>query len=216
MNFQKKQIVKTATTVFVSLFLLLFALTPTEAQTAQAEAQQVQRTDARATAGAYGPSPSYPYGRPNPAAPPELQQFDFMVGEFDCQEGTRWPDGSWNEFWAIWNARYFLNGHGIQDVYWNPMRSTSNLRIFDPKGGRWKVTYFQMPGYFSGVWEGKKEGDNMVVRRKIAPVEGKQRTSRLTFSNIHPGGYDWIGETVTEGDEENARAFWRSSCQRRR
>ena len=74
--------------------------------------------DPRGGLALYEPSPAYPYGRPNPAAPPELRQFDFMVGEFDCKEATRNADGSWNEFWAIWNARYFLNGFGIQDVCW--------------------------------------------------------------------------------------------------
>lgn len=212
MNFSKKQIVKTATIIFVSLFLFRFVLIATEAQ----QEQKVQRTDARATAGAYEPNPAYPYGRPNPAAPPELQQFAFMVGEFDCQEATRKADGSWNEFWAIWNARYFLNGFGIQDVYWNPRFSTSNLRIFDPKAGRWKVTFFKMPGYGSGVWEGKKEGEKIVLRNQPRGPEGKKRVARLTFSNMRADGYDWIAETITEGEEDNPRATWRAACQRRR
>lgn len=209
MKVQEKQTAKTATTLFVSLFLILFACT-------SARAQKEQRTDACATAGAYEPNPAYPFGRPNPAAPPELRQFDFMVGEFDCKEATRNADGSWNEFWAIWNARYFLNGFGIQDVYWNPRFSTSNLRIFDPKAGCWKVTFFKMPGYASGVWEGKKEGEKIVLQNQPRGPEGQKRVSRLTFSNIRADGYDWVAETVIKGDKENPRAGWRASCQRRR
>ena len=190
--------------------LLFCALLPS--LSAQAE----QSTDVRATAGTYGPSPAYPFGRPNPDAPPELQQFDFMVGEFDCEEATRSRDGSWNEFKAIWNARYFLNGYGIQDVYWNPRFSTTNLRIFDPAVGRWKVTYFKMPRYGSGVWEGKKEGDKIILRNDPPGEQGTRRISILTFSNIRSDGFDWLGGSYRENDPANIRQGWRSSCKRRR
>ena len=73
-----------------------------------------------------------------------------------------------------------------------------------------------MPGYSSGVWEGKKEGERIVLQNQPRGPEGQKRVSRLTFSNIRADGYDWVAETVIEGDKENPRAGWRSSCQRRR
>ena len=69
---------------------------------------------------AYAASPAYPYGRPHPEAPAELEQFAFMIGEFDCVDQIRQQDGSVIRFRAIWNAHYFLNGFGIQDEYWTP------------------------------------------------------------------------------------------------
>ena len=171
--------------------------------------------DGNAPLGAYEPNAAYPYGRPNPDAPPELTQFDFMVGEFDCEEATRNQDGTWNEFLAVWNAAYFLNGHGIQDRYWNPRFSTSNLRIFDPREGLWKVTFFKMPGYASGVWTGKKEGDKIVLRNDPPGESGTRRISILTFSNIRSDGFDWLGGSYLESDSENIRHGWRSSCKRR-
>ncbi len=151
----------------------------------------------------YAPSPAYPFGHPNPGAPAELAQFAFMVGEFDCVDEIRQSDGSRTRFRAIWSARYFLNGFGIQDEYWTPRFFTSNLRIFDPKTGKWQVTFFRMPGYQSGVWQGVWEGDRMVMRQG-------ERTSGpgLTFYNITPGGFDWHSGGESPG--------WTSSCKRRR
>lgn len=152
--------------------------------------------------GTYEPSPAHPFGRLNPDAPPELQQFAFMIGAFDCIDQIRQQDGSWLEFPAVWNAFYFLDGHGIQDKYWAPTFSTSNIRIFDPEKGTWMVTFFKMPGYQSGVWEGVQEGETMVMR------QGGQTTgSGLTFYNITDTGFDW---------RSGNNPGWKSSCTRRR
>lgn len=150
----------------------------------------------------YAPSPAYPFGRMNPAAPAETKQFAFMIGAFDCVDEIRQPDGKTVRFPAIWNARWFLNGHGIQDEYWSPRFSTSNLRIYDAKTKQWQVTFFRMPGYQSGVWQGKKEGDNMVMRQG-----GATTGPGLTFHNIREDGFDWH----SGGDQPG----WTSSCTRR-
>lgn len=152
---------------------------------------------------AFAPSPAHPFGRPNPAAPPQLAQMAFMVGEFDCVDEIRQRDGSRLRFKAIWNARYFLNGFGIQDEYWTPTFFTSNVRIYDPSTAQWKITFFRMPGYQSGVWEGGPEGDAMIFRSG-----GRTDGPGLTFHNITDAGFDWH----SGGDDPG----WTSTCTRRR
>lgn len=163
----------------------------------------------------YEPSPAFPFGRLNPEAPPETAQFAFMVGEFDCVDQILNPaDGSWQTFKAIWNASYFLNGYGIQDKYWSAQVVTSNIRVFDRKKKKWVVTYFKKPDYASGVWEGEKEDDKLVMRQEIKSPDGKSTgASRLTFYDISDEGFAWIAEAVF-GDQ--ARPSWKSSCKRRR
>ena len=57
---------------------------------AQAEsAPKVQDQTAAEVDVTYAPSPAYPNGRMNPDAPPEVAQFAFMVGEFDCIDEMR-------------------------------------------------------------------------------------------------------------------------------
>ena len=159
----------------------------------------------------YEPSPSNPFGKLNPNAPKETAQFDFMIGEFDCNDKIINPqNGKWVERKTVWNSKYFLNGGGIQDSYWSNPTVASGTRIFDAKKDKWIVNYFQtFPSYFAGVWEGKKEGDKMIMRAARGENE-----SRLTFHNIKRDGFDWIGETVTK--DGKATAFWIISCKRRR
>lgn len=97
----------------------------------------------------------------------------------------------------------FLNDFGIQDEYWTPQFFTSHIRIFDPSITRWRVTFFRMPGYHSGVWEGvpgRGSPDHAPGRPTTGPG--------LTFYNITEEGFDW-----RSGDED---AGWQSTCTRRR
>ncbi len=158
----------------------------------------------------YEPSPSYPFGKLNPKAPPETAQFSFMIGEFACDDKVRQSDGTWLESKTVWNSSYFVNGGGIQDRYWSKQVVASGTRIFDKKKGKWIVNYFQtFPTYFAGIWEGKKEGDKMIMRAPRGENE-----SRLTFHNITKDGFDWIGETVAK--DGKASPFWIISCKRKR
>ncbi len=113
----------------------------------------------------YDPSPAYPHGRLHPDAPPETAQFEFMLGELDCTDQLRNPDGTWRKFPAI---------------------VTSNIRVFDSRAGVWKVSWFKMPGYGSGVWEGKKEDDRLVMRQPTTLSDEREAESRLTFFDISP------------------------------
>lgn len=179
-----------------AMYMMLLAAAPLGAQaTGDRDSSEPNVT--------YAPSPAHPFGRPNPAAPPELEQFAFMIGEFDCVDEVRQRDGSRLRFDAIWNAHYFLNGFGIQDEYWTPTFFTSNIRIFDPDAGRWKITYFRMPGYQTGVWEGGLEGDRLIFRSG-----GRTEGPGLTFHQITDDGFEW-----NSGGDDPA---WTSSCRRRR
>ena len=107
----------------------------------------------------YEPSKENPFGQMNPNAPKELKEFDFMVGVCDCVDSIPQSGGKWITFPSIWQAKYFLNGYGIQDNNFNPQNPTSNLRLFDKSTKQWKVTYVSgAQNYFTGEWVGIKEG----------------------------------------------------------
>ena len=165
-------------------------------------AQQVTNNAPTEPATEYSPSPAFPFGRRHPDAPAELAQFDFMIGKFDCVDEIRQADGSRLRFPAIWGAHYFLNGFAVQDEYWSPRFSTSNIRVFDPDEGVWVITFFRMPGYQSGVWKGGLEGDRLVFRNG-----GRTSGPGLTFYDITEDGFEWM----SGGDDPG----WTSSCKRR-
>ena len=157
----------------------------------------------------YESSPAFPFGRLNPKAPPETAQFAFIVGEFDCDDRIySVPQKKWFNMKAIRRAAFVLNGFAIQDRNWTPILNSSNIRAYDPKKKEWVVTYFKYPGFFSAVWRGKKEGENIVVRQGSGPTE-----SRLTFYAIKKDQYSWKAERMTDG---KMIMNWQFTCKRRR
>lgn len=157
----------------------------------------------------YEASPAYPFGRLNPAAPPETAEFSFIIGEFDCADRIRNPQtGKWFEMRVLRRAAFVLNGHAIQDQNWLPIFNTSNFRSYDAKEKKWKVTYFKMPEYQTGVWEGTRQGENIVLRQG-----SDKKGSRLTFFDIKDDQYSWKGESLTNG---KVTLFWEFTCRRRR
>lgn len=157
----------------------------------------------------YEASPAFPFGRLNPNAPPETKQFDFIIGEFDCNDRIFNPqDGKWYDMKVMRRAAYILNGHAIQDQNWLPIFNTSNMRMFDTKEKKWKVTYFKMPTYQTGIWTGEKTGDEIVLKQGT-----DEKGSRLTFFDIKADEYSWKAESLTDG---KAKLTWQFTCKRRR
>ncbi len=197
--------------IFLSVFIAtIFTCVSVQIINAQNETKKKKDVAEKDVPMKYEPSPSHRFGKLNPNAPPETAQFSFMIGEFDCDDKIRQRDGKWVESKTVWNSTYFVNGGGIQDRYWSNQVVASGTRIFDKNKGKWIVNYFQtFPSYFAGVWEGKKEGEKMIMRQKRGENE-----SRLTFHKITKDGFDWIGELVTKDGKANP--FWIISCERRR
>lgn len=163
----------------------------------------------------YEPNAEFPFGRINPNAPAEVKQFEFMVGICECQDSVRTPDGSWLGYPSIWEARYFLNGYAIQDKSFNPRSPTTNLRLYDPNSGTWKVTYMtSQTGYFTGVWEGKRDEDEFVLTQEQTTSQGQKVISKLTFFNISDDGYEWKSESVSA--DGSTRIGWKKKCNKRK
>ena len=51
-----------------------------------------------------------------------------------------------------------------------------------------------MPGEHTGLWEGEKIDNTMVMKQKRVGPNGENLESRLTFYNISKNYFDWKGE----------------------
>ena len=193
---------------FLLIATLCLALPATNA-----EAQEAADPPA-AIVGDYEPGPAYPFGRLNPDAPPETAQFAFMLGEHDCVDRIfNQNDGSWKEVAKIWNGRSFLNGHAIRDDTWRSDGVyTSNIRKYDAEAGKWIVTFFSNGNAAPSVWEGGKEGDEIVVSRDGESPQGPF-TARLMFHDVNDAGFEWKMDILAGGQ---VLPWWTSSCKRRR
>ena len=163
----------------------------------------------------FDPSAEYPYGRPNPSAPEELAQFAFLIGHSDCTEKLRTPNSNdWVDGTRSWDAYYTLNGYAIMDGGVASRGANGNMRIYDPAIERWKVTFFSTPVVGAGVWIGGMSGTSVVLERsQQAPGSNIDGISRLTFSEITPTSFEWLGEWVS-ADESVQYPFWTISCRK--
>jgi len=161
----------------------------------------------------YEPDQQFPFGRRNPAAPAELAQLDFMIGRNQCdEEKLNAASGEWESGARSWDAYYFMNGYAIRDSGRSGASTNGNIRLFDVLEKQWKVSFFSMPSYGTGVWAGGLEGENMVLMQpQKAPSTDFDGFSRLTFSNISSQGFDWTGEWVS-ADDSVVFTFWRIQC----
>ena len=163
----------------------------------------------------YEPSTRYPFGRPHPDAPAELQQFAFMVGKNDCtEERLDNASGEWIPGTRTWDAHYFINGNAIRDSGRSGSATNGNIRIFDTASGQWHVTYFSTPVYGSGVWSGGLVEDRLELEQpQKAPGTDLDGINRLTFFNMTDSSLDWKGEWVSL-DGSAVFPYWRISCEK--
>lgn len=160
-------------------------------------------------AGAAGQQHPEGFGEMAADAAPQTAQFAFLIGYHDCDERILSRDGKWYAGRKNWDGRYILGGHAIQDGGDSPWRgfSATNIRVFDPDAGHWKVTWFGTPVYRTGLWEGGAEGDTMVVRES-----GDGGDTVLTFYDIRDDGFSWKAETVAA--DGGRTLVWEISCRR--
>lgn len=167
-------------------------------------------------AGMFVPDSDTPFGRVNPEAPPQTDQFSFMIGRFDCESQARNQDQSWQETKPMaWSAQYYLNGYGVLDYSsWNG-RTAMSMRLYDEKNDRWSVTFFSAPNFSGtpGTWTGGKVGDKMILKKDQKSPNGNEGISRLTFYDIREDGYRWVGEWVS-ADSSVVFPFWKIDCER--
>lgn len=155
------------------------------------------------------------YGKPNPDAPEQLQDFASMIGKCDCKSVRRNSDGSWQDtLQMVWKFKYILNGTAIQDESWNENGFyATSIRQFNVDSLNWVVSFYSSKNVSNSVnvWKGKKEGDQIVLKMPQKSPNGLEGVSRLTFYNISDNGFKWKGEW-TNVDESIVYAFWTIDC----
>lgn len=158
-----------------------------------------------------------PYGNYNPDAPPELKDFEDLIGRSPCKSVQRNQDGFWQDTLdVIWEFKYIMDGKGVQDITWKEDGGHSmSIRLFNPDSSKWVVTYFSsaFANFSPATWTGGKTSDGNIVLEmpQKAPGRDMEGTNRLTFYNISEESFDWIGEWISI-DETIVYPFWKINC----
>jgi hypothetical protein len=83
--------------------------------------------------GDYDVSAKFPYGQKNPAAPPEVADYEPMIGLSSCVFTARNTDGSWKKpVKTKWVFKYIMNGNGVQDeIYKEDNGANGSIRQYN-------------------------------------------------------------------------------------
>lgn len=166
----------------------------------------------------YEPNDQYPYGRPNPDAPSEIRDFEGMIGNCDCKSVSRISPTEWADTVRMsWTFKYIMNGWGVQD---ESLKSdggySGSIRQFNPDSSKWYVHYYTNKAATPvlSAWEGNlgEDGDIVLYNEQKAP-NGMEGYFRITFKDITPTGFNWLGEWVDKS-ESIIYPTWRIFCRK--
>ncbi|MEZ5957685.1 MAG: hypothetical protein R3C27_10810 [Hyphomonadaceae bacterium] len=140
------------------------------------------------------------YGMLNPSAPPQVSQYAFMIGTFDCHAWYReFRDGHWVEAGerdAVWTARYVLDGYAIMDEYRDETSNNVVVRVFDPADNVWRIQYARAnPTVVRSAAAREVDGNMVMLTEQVSP-SGHTYSERVTFHPLADGVYRWTQEVV--------------------
>ena len=167
----------------------------------------------------YEVSKENPFGKYNPKAPKQLQDYKELIGLCNCTSESRKPDGSWAKpVKMTWRWKYIMNGMAIQDETLKEDGAHSgSIRQYNKDSLNWYVHYYSSKAVLPklNTWSGNKtkEGNIVLYKDQKAP-NGTEGFSKLTFYDISKKGYKWIGEWVDK-TEKVKYPFWKISCIRK-
>jgi hypothetical protein len=167
----------------------------------------------------YEPSPSDLHGLPNPEAPPQIKDFQPMIGICDCTSSKINKDGNWADpIKMTWEFKYIMNGMAVQDqTLKEDGGHTGNIRQFNADSSLWYVHYYSSANQPSVLktWQGGKKQDKIILYSNQKSPNGMDGKYRITFKNISDNGFSWIGEWVSL-DESIVFPTWKIECNKRK
>ncbi len=163
----------------------------------------------------YTSTKDYPFGKYNPKAPNQLQDYKELIGLSKCLSTSRNPDQTWAKpVKMTWEFKYIMNGMAVQDLTLKEDgRHSGSIRQYDNDSLQWKVHYYSSAVTSSTLqtWKGNRKKNKIVLYKKQNAPNGAKGFSRLTFYEIDTKSFKWIGEWVDE-KETIMFPFWKIEC----
>jgi hypothetical protein len=134
----------------------------------------------------------------NPAAPSEVNQYAFMLGDWT---GRRLDNGTT----IRWHGTYILDGWAVRTDWENryangTVQRGTMIRTFDPQRDQWRIaeTYSLHPRL--DVFTGRSYGDSLIQSAIPAGQEDRRRARRVYF-NIRPAAFEDRVEVSFDGGQ---------------
>lgn len=144
------------------------------------------------------------YGAPHEAAPEEMAEFAFLIGDYRI-DLHRWQDDQWSPpqpgVTARWNGRYILGGMAIMDEWFHPDPAQDNgsgrgvnVRMYDPETEEWDMMWISS------------------LSNQVQDLRAKQTDGVLTMWQEYPERPDFRAEFEVIDDDNWRRISYGKSA----
>ena len=132
-------------------------------------------------------------GERHPAAPAQIDQFAFLIGDFDITSHIMTPNG-WSPprpgAHARWNGWWGLGGMMIYDEWYDPDPGYDpesprgvNVRFFDDQASVWKMMWISDTG------------------RRVQDMRAELREGKLTMWQVYPTEIELVADFTIEDED---------------
>ncbi|MCO6512122.1 MAG: hypothetical protein J5I65_15155 [Aridibacter famidurans] len=159
------------------------------------------------------------FGTPAADAPPQVRDYDELIGMSDCKSVSRGADGTWAEpVDMLWTFRYELGGTAVRD---ETRRAdgfyAGSIRQFNPDDDAWYVHYYSTLGKPPArlpAWKGGRKGNEITLLTEQKAPNGTDGFYRIRFYDISEKGFNWLG-SWTSRDGSFVFDTWKIECVKR-
>lgn len=153
----------------------------------------------------FQPNPDSPIGVRNGNAPSQLQQLEFLIGDWRVALTLHQPSGELS-YEARWHNIWIINGHAIMQEWRDPYSTGAELRTYNFQTNRWEGRNFYAGNPTWTESEGQfVDGEFVIETRSIGldgPVLSRERyfdiaanSFRMVATRSLDGGVTWSAPT---------------------
>jgi hypothetical protein len=162
----------------------------------------------------YQPDPDSPIGTRNLEGPPELAQFEFLIGDWDVDMVWYWDGVTPTKSKAKWHNRWIINGNAVMMEWRGPQFTGAEIRQWDARQNKWVGTNIYPDfGPDMPAATAEKVGDEMHV---FIPYEDQQGPyiNRETYYDIQADSYKMKSDISRDGGKTWTRGMYEMTVTR--
>ena len=141
----------------------------------------------------YQPDPDSPIGKRNPRGAQELDQFGFLIGDWDVSITWEPPGGKPTTYNARWHNHWIIDGAAVMQEWRGPYLTGTEIRYFNQKTGKWTGRNL----YVGGEWKetvAEWKDPEMIVTILDAEDKSGKFLNRETYYEIKADSFKMKSE----------------------
>lgn len=164
----------------------------------------------------YQPNPDSPTGERNPAAAPQLGEFDFVIGDWDAEITWQAAGRPPLTYTARWHNHWVVNGQVVMQEWRGPYITGSELRAYDAGLGKWtgRNIYPGGPEPWHKTTAEFTNGKMVVVIEGVKDERGAY-LNRETYYDIAADSFKMKSDRSYDGGKTWEKGAYQMTCTRR-